>query len=312
MDKLIIIDGNAIVHRAFHALPPMNTKDGQLTNAVYGFFAMLLKLLNDLKPAYLIVCFDRPKPTFRKQMYVGYQAKRPKMSDDLAPQIDLLHRVLEKAKIEHFEIDGYEADDIIGTIATQAAKKNLQAIIVSGDRDMLQLVNHKVVVLAPISGITKMALYDEDKVKEKYGLKASQFIDYKALVGDSSDNYPGVSGIGPKTAAELINKYNTFENLYKHISELPENLSSKLAVDAEQAALAKKLATIITDAPVKMDLEKAGVKKIDRLGLLEAFTELGFKSLMGRVMGNQASTQKPRKKEGKKEEKSAIDQLNLL
>jgi DNA polymerase-1 len=123
MDKLIIIDGNAIVHRAFHALPPMNTKNGQLTNAVYGFFAMLLKLLTDLKPEYLIVCFDRPKPTFRKQMYVGYQAKRPKMSDDLAPQIDLLHRVLEKAKIEHFEIDGYEADDIIGTIATQSAAK---------------------------------------------------------------------------------------------------------------------------------------------------------------------------------------------
>src|SRR5476651_975521 len=150
MEKLVIIDGNAIVHRAFHALPPMNTQDGQLTNAVYGFFAMLLKLLNDLKPEYLIVCFDRPKPTFRKQMYVGYQAKRPKMSDDLSPQIELLHKVLEKAKIEHFEIDGYEADDLIGTIATQSAKKNLQAIIVSGDRDMLQLVNQKVVVLAPI------------------------------------------------------------------------------------------------------------------------------------------------------------------
>ncbi|MCL5434821.1 MAG: hypothetical protein M1405_00330 [Patescibacteria group bacterium] len=308
MQKLVIIDGNAIVHRAFHALPSMNTQDGQLTNAVYGFFAMLLKLLNDLKPQYLIVCFDRPKPTFRKQMYVGYQAKRPKMSDDLAPQIDLLHKVLERAKIEHFEIDGYEADDIIGTIATQSAAKNLQTIIVSGDRDMLQLVNHKVLVLAPISGITKMALFDDEKVKEKYGLKASQFIDYKALVGDSSDNYPGVSGIGPKTAAELINKYQTFENLYAHISELPQNLSSKLATDAEQAALAKKLATIALDAPIKINLEKAKVGKIDKLGLLEAFKELGFKTLIGRVLNSDSSKNmnKP------KEKKSNDEQLGLL
>lgn len=309
MEKLVIIDGNAIVHRAFHALPPMNTEDGQLTNAVYGFFAMFLKLLNDLKPEYLIVCFDRPKPTFRKSMYVGYQAKRPKMSDDLVPQIDLLHRVLEKAKIEHFEIDGYEADDIIGTIATQSAAKNLQAIIVSGDRDMLQLVNQKVLVLAPISGITKMLLFDEDKVKEKYGLKPAQFIDYKALVGDSSDNYPGVTGIGPKTASNLLNKYDTFKNLYKHISELPENIGSKLATDAEQAALAKKLATIVTDAPVKMDLEKAKVGKIDKVGLLEAFKELGFKTLMGRVLVQTIPVEKPNKKEEKKE---ISDQLNLL
>jgi len=309
MEKLVIIDGNAIVHRAFHALPPMNTEDGQLTNAVYGFFAMLLKLLNDLKPEYLIVCFDRPKPTFRKSMYVGYQAKRPKMSDDLVPQIDLLHRVLEKAKIEHFEIDGYEADDIIGTIATQSAAKNLQAIIVSGDRDMLQLVNQKVLVLAPISGITKMLLFDEDKIKEKYGLKPTQFIDYKALVGDSSDNYPGVTGIGPKTASNLLNKYDTFKNLYKHISELPENIGSKLATDAEQAALAKKLATIVTDAPVKMDLEKAKVGKIDKVGLLEAFKELGFKTLMGRVLVQTIPVEKPNKKEEKKE---ISDQLNLL
>ena len=309
MEKLVIIDGNAIVHRAFHALPPMNREDGKPTNAVYGFFTMLLKLLNDLKPQFLIVCFDRPKPTFRKQMYVGYQAKRPKMSDDLVPQIDLLHKALEKAKIEHFEIDGYEADDIIGTVAKQSFEKGLRTIIVSGDRDMLQLVNDRVLVLAPISGITKMALFDEVKVKEKYGLKPAQFIDYKALVGDSSDNYPGVTGIGPKTASGLLNKYGTFENLYAHISELPENLSSKLAVDAEQAAMAKKLATIVTDAPVKFDLDKAEIKKIDQLGLSQAFKDLGFKSLMGRVIAKDVQIEKPKAKEAKKE---TSDQLNLL
>ena len=285
MEKLVIIDGNAIVHRAYHALPPMNTKDGKPTNAIYGFFSMLLKLLSDLKPEYLIVCFDRPKPTFRKQMYVGYQAKRPKMSDDLVPQIDLLHETLDKAKIAHFEIDGYEADDLIGTISAQSGKKDLETIIVTGDRDLLQLVNNKVKVLAPILGITKMVLYDEEKVKEKYGLNPSQFVDYKALVGDASDNYPGVSGIGPKTASELLNKYENFENLYLHISELPENLATKLAVDAEQAALAKKLAKIVTDAPVKMELEKARTEKIDTKGLLSEFQELGFKSLIGRIPG---------------------------
>ena len=309
MDKLVIIDGNAIIHRAFHALPPMNTQDGKQTNAVYGFFSMLLKLIADLKPKYLVVCFDRPKPTFRKQMYVGYQAKRPKMSDDLVPQIDLLHKVLEKARIEHFEIDGYEADDIIGTIASQSKKTNLNTIIVSGDRDMLQLVDDNVFVLAPISGITKMALFTKEKVKEKYGLDASQFIDYKALVGDSSDNYPGVLGIGPKTASELLNKYGNFENLYQHIDQLPENIGVKLAEDAEQAALAKKLATIVTNAPVKIKFEKAKISNISEQGLTEAFEELGFRSLMSRI---------PKKdNEAKKEKKEAVknnvsDQLNLL
>lgn len=310
MKTLLLIDGNAIMHRAYHALPPFKTKEGFQTNAIYGFISILNKAVFDFKPDYLIVCFDKKAPTFRKQMYVGYQAKRPKMSDDLSPQIDLLHKVLEKAKIEHFEIDGYEADDIIGTIATQSAQKNIQAIIVSGDRDMLQLVNHKVLVLAPISGITKMILFDEDKVKQKYGLNPAQFIDYKALVGDASDNYPGVTGIGPKTAAGLLNKYNTFENLYEHISELPVQIQEKLANDAEQAAMAKKLATIVTNAPIKMDLEKAAVGKIDKVGLLEAFKELGFKTLMGRVMENKVQIQKEEKKIEKKGKIS--DQLNLL
>ncbi len=309
MEKLVIIDGNAIVHRAYHALPPMNTKSGKPTNAVYGFFSMLLKLLADLKPEYLIVCFDRPKPTFRKQMYVGYQAKRPKMSDDLVPQIDLLHKALDKAKIAHFEIDGYEADDLIGTISRQSGEKKLQTIIVTGDRDLLQLVNHRVWVLAPVLGITKMVLYDEEKVKEKYGLRPSQFIDYKALVGDASDNYPGVSGIGPKTASELLKKYDNFENLYKHISELPENVGSRLAVDAEQAALAKKLATIVTDAPVKMELEKAKTEEIDKKGLLSEFQELGFKSLIGRISNLDNGQSVNRSQE---EKKNNDKQLELL
>lgn len=283
MKKLVLIDGNAIIHRAFHALPPMNSPTGKPTNAVYGFFSMLVKIINDLKPEYLVVCFDRKKPTFRKQMYVGYQAKRPTMSDDLVPQIDMVHKALDAGKVPHFGIDGYEADDLIGTISVQAVKVNLEVIILSGDRDLLQLVNHHVLMLAPIVGMTNMTLFDEAKVEEKYGLKPAQFIDYKSLVGDNSDNYPGVTGIGPKTAADLLNKYQSLENLYANISNLPPQIAQKLATDAEQAAMAKKLATIITDAPLNFKKEEAEVSKIDIKGLIDNLEKLGFNNLLKRL-----------------------------
>jgi DNA polymerase-1 len=309
--KLVLIDGNAIIHRAFHALPPLNNKDGVPTNAVYGFFTMLFKITQDLKPEYLIVCFDKKAPTFRKQMYVGYQAKRPKMSDDLVPQIDLVHQALDEAKIKHFEIDGYEADDLIGTLAKKAKEKNLETIIVSGDRDLLQLVDDHVRILAPIVGITKMILFDKEKVEEKYGLKPLQFIDYKALVGDASDNYPGVSGIGPKTASDLLNKYQTLEGVYKHIAELPPQIQEKLANDAEQAALAKKLATIILDAPVKLEEEEANVEKIDKEGLRKNFEDLGFRSLVTRILKEEVKVQDSPSHEAS-EDKDDSEQMNLL
>ena len=306
MKKLVLIDGNAILHRAFHALPPLNNKEGQPTNAVYGFFSMLFKIIDDLKPEYLIVCFDRKKPTFRKQMYVGYQAKRPKMSDDLIPQVDIVYKALDKAKINHLGIDGYEADDLIGTLSKEGAEKNFQVIIVSGDRDLLQLVNSHVLMLAPVVGISKMTLFDEAKVREKYGLNPPQIVDYKALVGDSSDNYPGVLGIGPKTASGLLKKYESLENLYKHISELPMPLQEKLAQDAEQAALAKLLATIVKDAPVKIEEDKASVINMDKEGLKKVFDRLGFKSLLDRF----PKAPEVKNEEIKKEKES--DQLGLL
>ncbi|HUD09224.1 MAG TPA: 5'-3' exonuclease H3TH domain-containing protein [Patescibacteria group bacterium] len=284
MKKLVLIDGNAIIHRAFHALPPLNNKDGMPTNAVYGFFMMLLKIVEDLQPEYLIVCFDKAAPTFRKQMYVGYQATRPKISDDLTPQFDVIHKALDEAKIKHFEVDGYEADDLIGTISKEAKAKDLQTIIVSGDRDLLQLVNGQVLMLAPIIGMTKMTLFDEIKVREKYGLEPWQIVDYKALVGDASDNYPGVSGIGPKTASGLLSKYQTLEGIYEHLGELSPQVQEKLAQDAEQAALAKKLAAIVLDAPVKLDEKEAEVNNIDNKALKKVFEELSFKSLLNRLV----------------------------
>lgn len=347
MSKLVLVDGNAIVHRAYHALPPLHkTEDGQLTNAVYGFFSMVLKITADLAPDHLIVCFDRPAPTFRKQLFSGYQATRPKMDDGLSGQFKIIHEVLEKIKVCIFELDGYEADDLIGTLARQATEgdgrkskiesraskmedrrsinhqsstlKNLsstvhhqpsdtQVIILTGDRDMLQLVNSQVLILAPIIGVTKMILFDPEKVKEKYGVEPSQFVDYKALIGDNSDNYPGVGGIGPKTAMDLVNKFGTLEQIYENIGEVSPRISEKLATDAEQAAMAKKLAKIEVNAPIHIKFSDCEVKSIDRQALLMAFEKLDFNSLITRFkLDQKVKVEKPKKTEPSK------DQLGLL
>lgn len=298
MKRFILIDGNAIVHRAYHAYPSSFTSsDGQPVNAVYGFFAMFLKIIQDTKPVYIAVCFDRAAPTFRQTLYVGYQAHRPKMADELGGQFSVIQNMLEEIGVAIFGVDGYEADDIIGTIAFQALslknqrskiknqKEEVEVIIVSGDRDMLQLVNSHVKMLAPVTGITNMVLFDAEKVEEKYGLKPSQFIDYKALVGDASDGYPGVTGIGPKTASDLLNKYGSFENIYAHLFELSQKVATALASDAEQAALAKKLATIVTDMPIQFEIKKCSMDCFDMAALKKEFEKLGFNSLIKRLEG---------------------------
>lgn len=348
MKKLLLIDGNAILHRAYHALPPLTNKKGEIVNAVYGFFSMLLTVVADLKPTCLIVCFDRPKPTFRQSLYAGYQQHRPKMADDLVSQIGILHEMLAEIKVVVFEVDGYEADDLIGTIVFQVVEsvssgrfprptasfssfspgarrgsptpaskhaKNsanfsesdkaatLEVVILSGDRDMLQLVNSHVKVLAPVVGVKNTVLYDSEKVKEKYGITPAQMVDFKALVGDASDGYPGVVGVGPKTARQLLNSYETLEGIYEHIGELNPKLSEKLAQGSEQAALCKKLATIVTDAPITFKIEDCDMNKLDVESWTEVFAEQGFKSLMKRV-----ETVFP-----KEEEKKKVDeQLGLL
>jgi DNA polymerase-1 len=286
MNKLLLIDGNAIIHRAHHALPPLTNAKGEPVSAVYGFFSMLLNVLADQKPTHLVVCFDRSKPTIRQSMFAGYHEHRPKASDDFVSQMSLVNEILAQAKIPIFALDGYEGDDLIGTIATKVSDEQqdkIEVVILTGDRDMLQLVTTHVKVLMPLIGITKTALFDAAAVEEKYGVRPDQFIDYKALIGDPSDGYPGVTGIGPKTAAGLLQKYGTFENLYEHVGDLPEKVGLKLATDAEQAALAKKLATIITDTPIQFDLTVAACAGFDIKALRACFTEQGFKSLQGRV-----------------------------
>lgn len=312
MPTFLLIDGNAILHRAFHAYPGFTDKEGNMVNAVYGFYAMTLKLLEEVQPAYLCVCWDKGAPTFRMNMYAGYHANRPKMQDDLALQVPRLQESLEKLGIPQYGVEGYEADDLLGTLSVLARskdlkEKNLDVVIVTGDRDLLQLVNGRVKLLMPITGITKSVVMGEKEVEEKYGVTPSQFIDYKALVGDQSDNYPGVSGIGPKTAAGLLQKHKTLENLYKHMGDIKPELAEKLAKDAEQCALAKLLATIHTDAPIHLDLEKADIHNFPKEKFIHIFEDFGFNSLIKRLGGP-----KVHQPLAEKEKKTQNPQMELL
>lgn len=316
MPKLLIIDGNAVMHRSFHAYPPFTDKNEAPIGAVYGFFAMLLKVLATIDPQYLIICFDRPKPTFRKNMYAGYQAKRPKMNDDLSLQMKTVHAAINLIQVPIFEIDGYEADDLIGTLSVQAVNHvdncdRLEVIVFSGDRDLLQLVNSQVKILAPITGMTKFIIFDEKTVLEKFNILPKQIIDYKALVGDGSDGYPGVTGIGPKTAGELINKYQTLENIYKKLGEINPKIANKLANDAEQAILCKKLATIILDAPVHLNLNQGNLKNFTTEKFTRMFEIYGFNSLKNRLSFFKKSENIPEKKSKLKSLKNE-NQMSLI
>lgn len=282
----MLVDGSAIVHRAYHSMPPLTRTDGTPTGAVQGFFSMILKMMQELKPAHIAIAFDRPTPNFRKELFKQYQAQRPAMESDLSPQFGIIQEILQKGKIPIYAVDGLEADDIIGTISEKAKATGHLVYIITGDRDMLQLVNHKTKVLAPSKGISEMTLFDEEKVREKYGIKPVQFVEMKALMGDASDNYPGVSGIGPKTASTLINEYETVENIYKNISKIEKQnpkLAQKLIDGKDHAILAHQLATILTDAPFDYDFSDCALKNLDVIGLKRAMEEYEFKTLPKRV-----------------------------
>lgn len=282
----MLVDGSAIVHRAFHAMPPLTRSDGTPTGAVQGFFSMILKMIQQLRPQHVAVAFDRPVPNFRKELFKGYQAKRPQIDSTLSPQFGIIQEILVKARVPIYSVDGLEADDIIGTIAEKAKTTGHLVYIITGDRDMLQLVNGKTKVLAPIKGISEMTLFDAEKVREKYGINASEFIELKALQGDASDNYPGVAGIGPKTASALINEYKTIDNIYKNISKLKTQnpkLAQKLIDNEKNARLAHQLATILTDAPFEYDFADCDIKNLNVEDFKRALEEYEFKTLPKRV-----------------------------
>ena len=282
----MLVDGSAIVHRAYHAMPPLTRLDGTPTGAVQGFFSMILKIIQELRPAHIAIAFDRPTPNFRKELFKDYQSKRPAMDSDLSPQFGIIQKILEAARIPVYAVDGLEADDIIGTISEKAKEGGHLVYILTGDRDMLQLVNGKTKVLAPFKGISEMTLYDEAKVKEKYEISPSEFVELKSLMGDSSDNYPGVSGIGPKTATDLVKEYKSVENIYKNIDKIKSKnpkLAEKLEKGKDSAILAHQLATILTNAPFEYNFSDCSVKNLDVEGLKKAMEAYDFKTLPRRV-----------------------------
>jgi DNA polymerase-1 len=287
-EKLILIDGNAIIHRSYHALPPFTTKNGELVNAVYGFASTLLSIIAKFEPKYIIATFDLAGPTFRHLEYAEYKATRAKADDALYTQIPRVKEVTEAFGIPIYAMAGFEADDVIGTLAKQAKENNteLETIIVTGDMDTLQLVNDVTKVYTMRRGLADAVLYGKTEIFERYSLAPEQLIDYKGLRGDPSDNIPGVKGIGEKTAIELLKTYGTLENVYAHLPEIKKPVREKLEKDKLIAIQSKGLATISRAVPVELDLEKAITKDFDKEKLVALFTELNFHSLKKRLLGN--------------------------
>jgi len=280
-ERLVLVDGNALFHRAYHAVPHLTNKDGQPTNAVYGFANIMIKMMGDLKPKYVVICWDKSSKTFRKDMYADYKATRKKMDDELRVQIPLVKELVDALNLPFVELENYEADDIIGTFSRQA--KDHEVIIVTGDKDELQLVDEHVKVYMLRKGFTETQIYGLEEMMETYGLTPKEFIDLKALQGDSSDNIPGVPGVGPKTAVDLIQKYGSLDGVYENLHELKGKLKERLEENKDLAYLSYKLSTIALDAPVKLDIEHATLNQVDRQALHELFMRLNFKSLLSKL-----------------------------
>lgn len=295
--RLIIIDSNSLIHRAFHALPPLTTKKGELVNAVYGFLLVFLRTVRELKPDFIVATFDFPAPTFRHKEYKKYKAKRPPAPKELYTQIPKVKEILKAFGVPIFEKKGFEADDLIGTIAKLAPRKQafpeIETIILSGDLDVLQLVDFHTKAYSLGRGVKDIVLYNIDKVKEKYqGLTPSQLLDFKALRGDPSDNIPGVTGIGEKTAIQLIKEFGSLENLYKEIEKetekskrIKESVRKKLKEYKEQAFLSKKLCQIRKDVPIDFKLKNCQFKGYPKEKVIPVLKKLEFHTLIDRLSG---------------------------
>jgi DNA polymerase-1 len=303
--RLVLFDGNAIVHRAYHAFgatryrqatPLTVSRTGEVVSAVYGFAIMLLKVLTELKPTHYAVAFDKKGPTFRHDLFDKYKAQRPPMPDELVGQLARVHELVRAFNIPVFEIDKYEADDVLGTLSQQAGGQGIETVIVTGDADTMQLVSPHVRVLYPKAGraFSDTALFDAAAVKEKYGVGPEHIADLKALTGDPSDNIPGVPGIGGKTAVKLINDFGSVEDIYQHLDEVtPPRVQEKLRTNEKVARSSKELATIVTQTPVSLDLDKCRVSGFDRQKAADFFREMEFFSLLPRLPGQESNAASP-------------------
>lgn len=287
--KFVLIDGHALIHRAYHAIPPLTTKNGELVNAVYGFSTILLNVLRDLKPEYVAVAMDLPGKTFRHHDYADYKATRKKADDELIAQFGRVRDVIQALNIPIYEKEGFEADDIIGSAATEL-KRDYNVYIVTGDLDELQLVDDNVRVYTMKKGFSDTFIYDKAAVAERYGLTPDEFVVLKALKGDASDNIPGVPGIGEKTAMDLAAKYQSLDNIYAHLDELKPALVKKLEEGKDSAYMSLHLSKIVTDIPIYVCAKNCVTHEYDRNKVFELFRELEFKSLLAKLPG-EAKTQ---------------------
>ena len=285
-ERIVIIDGNSLVNRAYYAIQrPMMTKDGLYTQGVYGFLSMLQKIRKDYAPTHMLVAYDRKAPTFRHIEYGDYKAGRRKMPLELAMELPVLKDVLDAMGIKQYEIDGFEADDIIGTTAKMAEEADVEAVIITGDRDALQLATDKTSVVITKKGITEFKLYDDAAMIEEYGFDHEQFIDYKGLRGDTSDNIPGIPGIGEKTATKLILQFGSIENMIARVDEIANaKLREKIEEGAQSAMMSKRLATIVTNVPVDYTIEDCRIRPEDRDRLIELYKKLEFKTYLKKLL----------------------------
>ncbi|HLA04251.1 MAG TPA: 5'-3' exonuclease H3TH domain-containing protein [Patescibacteria group bacterium] len=332
MNKLLLIDGNNLFHRAYHAIPHLTNKEGEATNAVFGFSNMLIKAVDEVSPRFIACAFDTQAPTFRHIEFEKYKAQRVAPPPDLYPQLPKVKKVLDAYGIKYFEKEGFEADDLLATLAVKSLQttdyrlqkkkkavdsRQLTVVILSGDRDVLQLVDGNIKVQMPGWNQNETTLYGAREVKEKYGLEPHQMVDYKSLTGDPSDNVPGISGVGPKTASALLQKYHTLENLFKKLKEVPEPLKSKLELGKEIALAAKKLIELDRNVAIGIKLSELRFDP-DWEKVRREFEELGFRSIAAKIPnGSQLtvdSSQKKKKKSVNREPKTdnKSNQLELI
>jgi DNA polymerase-1 len=288
----MLLDGNGLIYRAYFALPPLTTSKGDLVNAVFGFCSIVLRGIQDIRPDYLAVAFDLQGPTFRHEQYAEYKATRQRMPDDLRDQFPKVREVVKALRIPVYELPGYEADDLIGTLTVEAEGQGLDTTIVTGDLDMLQIVSDRTRLMTTRSGVENTIIYDLERIRERFNLEPRQMTDYKALKGDATDNIPGVPGVGEKTAAKLIAQFGTLDALYERLDEVtPEKLRDKLREHRDQVFRGRDLSTIVRDLPVTLDLEAARLGEYDRDTVVRLFREYEFRTLIERLPPISGETQ---------------------
>src|SRR4051794_22610989 len=288
VQRLMLLDSNSLIYRAYFALmnTPLTTSRGQLVNAVFGFWSIVLRGFQDMKPDYVIACFDLAAPTFRHEQYTDYKGTRRAMPDDLRDQFPIVREIIEAFGIPMYQLEGFEADDLIATLVRQSEDREVETTIVSGDLDLLQIVSDQTTLMTTRGGVQQTTFYGPPQVMERYGLRPEQMVDFKALKGDTTDNIPGIAGVGEKTAAKLVQDWGSLDGIFDNIERvMPEKLRIKLEENRDDVFRWRQLVTVRADVPVELDLETARLGNYDRSEVMRLFREYEFRSLVERLPG---------------------------